>query len=400
MKRISALVLAILLACPSAYAAQTVILAAGHTAATSTDVVVTGTGQLAMYPQATNQSIDLPVYIVANSQEVVVGHLTPKTPTFAFPYPGTYRVKRTDITAAGLDVGVTSDLNAAGSSTTAVTQSGNWDIRNITGTVSLPTGAATAARQPAVSPSQGAGVVDSGTLRVVNASDGPTVAALGATTDAAVGDATGSINAHERQIAANSVAEEATAGSTKYKRTISCVVTGLCSGAASYSAVVTGYTAYATPTDTVCLSGSSSKLVIISALTMLQHSTSATLLPVFWIKRSTLNTGGTSATATGVPADSADSAATATLTYWTAAPTLGTTVGTYSMTDSTTTTLTATAASPSFTNNVAAANLVTYTKPVVLRNANESLCVNFAGAALPGGYTSSIIADWSEQTAP
>lgn len=49
--------------------------------------------------------------------------------------------------------------------------------------------------------SKNAGAVDANTLRVVNASDGPTVAALGTTADAAAGDANASINAHVRQAA-------------------------------------------------------------------------------------------------------------------------------------------------------------------------------------------------------
>lgn len=49
--------------------------------------------------------------------------------------------------------------------------------------------------------SKGAGTADATTLRTISATDGPTVAVLGATNDAAVGDATGSINAHIRQVA-------------------------------------------------------------------------------------------------------------------------------------------------------------------------------------------------------
>ena len=44
----------------------------------------------------------------------------------------------------------TVDAVQSGSWTVAATQSGSWDIVNITGTVSLPTGAATAAKQPAL----------------------------------------------------------------------------------------------------------------------------------------------------------------------------------------------------------------------------------------------------------
>lgn len=45
------------------------------------------------------------------------------------------------------------------------------------------------------------GVTDAGTQRVILASDGPTVSVLGTTADAAAADATGSINAHLRQVA-------------------------------------------------------------------------------------------------------------------------------------------------------------------------------------------------------
>src|SRR5215469_9170491 len=46
------------------------------------------------------------------------------------------------------NVGITGTATVTG--TVAATQSGAWDVRNITGTVSLPTGAATAAKQPAL----------------------------------------------------------------------------------------------------------------------------------------------------------------------------------------------------------------------------------------------------------
>lgn len=42
------------------------------------------------------------------------------------------------------------NLNATVTGTVAATQSGTWDINNVSGTVSLPTGAATSAKQPAL----------------------------------------------------------------------------------------------------------------------------------------------------------------------------------------------------------------------------------------------------------
>lgn len=45
---------------------------------------------------------------------------------------------------------ISGSVTATVSGTVAATQSGTWDIQNISGTISLPTGAATAAKQPAL----------------------------------------------------------------------------------------------------------------------------------------------------------------------------------------------------------------------------------------------------------
>jgi hypothetical protein len=70
-----------------------------------------------------------------------------------------YQVVKLDVGGDGLAAPVSNTnpvpiSDASGSltvdGTVAATQSGNWDVRNISGTVSLPTGAATLAKQPAL----------------------------------------------------------------------------------------------------------------------------------------------------------------------------------------------------------------------------------------------------------
>lgn len=140
-----------------------------------------------------------------------------------------------------------------GNTTFAATQSGAWNITNVTGTVSLPTGASTAAKQPALGTAGasstdvlsvqgiasgtplpvggtltgvttvgtvttlsqfggqaitlGAGAVAAGTLRITQASDSPEVAVLGSTGDGPwSGSGNGTNNAILKTIATNSVA--------------------------------------------------------------------------------------------------------------------------------------------------------------------------------------------------
>lgn len=202
--------------------------------------------------------------------------------------------------------------------------------------------------------------------------------------------------------AANQTGTQQTAGSTKFDRVISAGANGVMAGNPTYKAVQTGYTAYATPTDLFCISGSATKLVIPTVVSIYSQSTAATLETWTWIKRSTLNTGGTSSALTANPYDSTSAAATATVTSWTAAPgALGTSAGTMFVNGVATTALTGAPAIASFYISPNLIGGVTgFNTPIVLRNQNESLCMNFGGAALPSGFTSTIDVQWIEFTAP
>lgn len=92
---------------------ETVILAAGQTAGTSSDVVVSGGSSATITIIAAGGfrgipgNISLPVYKVDNGIESVVYSLSRRFHAQSFG-PGTFRVKRGDISAYGVDVSVTS----------------------------------------------------------------------------------------------------------------------------------------------------------------------------------------------------------------------------------------------------------------------------------------------------
>lgn len=165
---------------------------------------------------------------------------------------------------------------------------------------------------------------------------------------------------------------------------------------ATYYVTGTGYTAYATPTDFFCITGSATKTIRVVYASIRPQSTTGTMFTVHWIKRSTANSGGTSTQPTPVKLDSADGSATAAVNLYTAAPTLGTAAGTISITVGSTTVLTTAPATQQPYANYGGNTFNVPLKLVTLRGASESLCANFNGAALPSGFTSLYEIAWIE----
>jgi hypothetical protein len=95
----------------------------------------------------------------------------------------------------------------------------------------------------------------------------------------------------------------------------------------TYSASIIGVAPAATATDIFRISGSASKTITVKKIGFSSTATATSINNILLIKRSTANTGGTSATATNVPYDSTNAAASATVVTYTANPTLGTAVG-------------------------------------------------------------------------
>jgi hypothetical protein len=108
------------------------------------------------------------------------------------------------------------------------------------------------------------------------------------------------------------------------------------------------------------------------------------------IRRSAVNTSGTSTTPTARQHDINDAAATAVLTLYTANPTLGTTVGTVR-------------GGRLFHNLVSAQNdrlifdfSTNQDKALILRGATDIIAVNGGGAALTGGQTFDVEIEFEE----
>lgn len=91
--------------------AQTTILAAGDTAATSTDVVVAAgaTANVGIFSAgAVPAGTAFRVLVATPGADMVVGHLSAANPYISVTGPGTFRVRR-DALPAGMAVGAYSD---------------------------------------------------------------------------------------------------------------------------------------------------------------------------------------------------------------------------------------------------------------------------------------------------
>jgi hypothetical protein len=107
------------------------------------------------------------------------------------------------------------------------------------------------------------------------------------------------------------------------------------------------------------------------------------------VKRSTVDTAGTSTAPAKVPHDSADAAANAVLAAWTANPTLGTTVGALKAAKL------AVPAPASPAKDELIFELGERGKGVYLKGAAEQLAVNLNGATITGG-SFDISVEWFE----
>ena len=165
---------------------------------------------------------------------------------------------------------------------------------------------------------------------------------------------------------------------------------------ATYHYVAADVTPVATATDVVVLSGSATKVVRVTKVTLVGTATAASIYDHYVIKRTAANTGGTSTTPTAAKSDSNDPAQSATIRLYTANPSA---LGTGVTVEANKTYLSA-SATPG-----AAALPIVYTfgtrgdKPIVLRGTSESLAFNFGGAAVPSGANLYIAIEWTEDDA-
>lgn len=145
--------------------------------------------------------------------------------------------------------------------------------------------------------------------------------------------------------------------------------------------------------DAVCLTGSSTRIIRVKHVEVSGTDATAQIANVVLVKRSTANSGGTSTTATVAPLDSANSAATAVLRGYTAAPTSGTSVGTVKAG-----TLVLNAATGTTSGLQGwVFNPQTLTQEVVLRGVAQQACVNIPAALTTAGASLNVSVMWTEQ---
>ena len=89
---------------------------------------------------------------------------------------------------------------------------------------------------------------------------------------------------------------------------------------ATYHYVAQDITPVATSTDVVVLSGSASKVIRVTKVSIVGTATAASIYDHYLIKRTAANTGGTSTSPTPAKSDSNDPSASATLKLYSANP--------------------------------------------------------------------------------
>lgn len=162
----------------------------------------------------------------------------------------------------------------------------------------------------------------------------------------------------------------------------------------TYSATATVAPA-ASGTDLLTITGSATKTVSVTHASCSGTSTAVGAGSLFLAKRSTANTGGTSAAVTAVPVDSADAAASATVLNYSANPTTGTLVGNVAsaiitLTPAATTTYGALPVKWDFGQRDGE-------KPIVLRGIAQVFALNGGGVTLPSGASLLCNLAWTEE---
>lgn len=161
---------------------------------------------------------------------------------------------------------------------------------------------------------------------------------------------------------------------------------------ASYSASISALVLATSPTDVFTISGSATKTIRITSVEVSGTTTSGSGIKgqALLIRRSTLNSGGTSTSPTKVPYDSASGSATVAVLAYTANPTLGAAVGAVR------------ALALTFLASGTAASLISWffgnrpTQAIVLRGTTQLLAINLGAISVTGGLISASI-EWTEE---
>lgn len=290
--------------------------------------------------------------------------------------------------AASVPVVIASDQSAVPAS-----QSGTWNINNVTGTVSLPTGASTEAKQDSQITELQAikGHVDQVETKLDT---------IITQTDGVEGSLT-SIDAKTPALGQTVMASSSPVVLASNHTAILVYTQKL----STYAAGITNLVPTTPATDIATITGAPGKVIKVRKVHISGVATSAAQLDIFLIKRTGLNTGGTLTTPTVVPFDTLNAAAGAVVRAYTVSPTtLGSTAnggGTISQSM-----LYLSPTTNTNNNFIQAGNFVDILfeddskQPLTLRDiagVSESLCINLNGITVPAGINLEIDFEWTEE---
>lgn len=175
----------------------------------------------------------------------------------------------------------------------------------------------------------------------------------------------------------------------------------------TYSSAFFGFVPFTGGTDEICISGSASKVVRVNRISLGGTASAIVNLPVTILRRVSLDTGGTAATTTANPGvttqiasrdtgQAPNTAATAVLVSYTAAPTIVDTAPVYL--DSATMVLSLTGTGAGVGNAIFdwSRDIENNVQVPTLRGAAQQICVNFNGTT-PGTASLNGSISWSEE---
>lgn len=162
----------------------------------------------------------------------------------------------------------------------------------------------------------------------------------------------------------------------------------------TYMACSSAFTPGATPQDIFSITGNATTNVYVQKMGISTTQTTEGVNAWFLAKRSTANSGGTSASVTAVPMQSGNAAAAATLLQYTANPTAGTLIA-----NMWAAWLNSPKVSTAGIGGLQGLELdfeTMYGQPIALLSAAQVLAWNFGGNALPAGLSVLAWAQWFE----
>ena len=162
----------------------------------------------------------------------------------------------------------------------------------------------------------------------------------------------------------------------------------------SYHAAIVSLTPATSASDIVTICGSATKTIAVTDIVLNGQASAASSKFVQLALRSTADAGGTSTTITGVPSDSSDQTATATVTQYTANPTTGTLVG-YVRSSVLSLAAITTIGIPQIEWQFGAQSR-NFEKEIILRGANQCLTIHGGGATFPTGSVLFGSISWTE----